>query len=200
MTEEKTDVVKCIICEEVIDVENDSSYYSEKKGGDVCSGCEESDMESASTVYLIDADGEKKKVLVSEYFVKDAEYFEDYGSTTDEVTMTREYIHTDGWRGFFKTSLEGYEEIKDLTGWTTGFSDEYTTRKNVLNEWCERMLGDDDEPRASGVEWAIVFERTSNVFSTAVGVWVKEGQRDAFVTWLDDDESVDYETLKDALG
>jgi hypothetical protein len=184
-----SDVAVCVVCEEPIDLESDSYYYSETKDGHVCESCEQSDMERASNVILFNADGTKERVLVSDLFVKDAEYWEDF----DRVKMTREWKSTDGWRGYFDTTIEGYEEIKDLTGWTTGWVDETVGRKATLNEWLEEIYESEERPE---IDFAVISEQTSNVFSMAISVWVKEGQREQFVEWLGEE----YGVLTEALG
>jgi len=183
MTEE---IMKCLSCEDVV---NEDDGFVFVKDGVLCYSCEGEDLERASRVLLVAADGTKQTVLVSTYRVVEAEYFEDF----DEVAMSRTWHATDGWRGYFETELDGYEELTDLTGWTTGMPDESVSRKFDLNEWLERVFTEDV---FAEVDFAIVTELTSNVFSTAVGVWVKEGQREAFLEWLNGD----YEMLKGALG
>ena len=186
--------VKCVSCDELIDVENGSTYYSEIKGGDVCEGCEQQDLEYGSTVYLVSSEtGEKTKLLVGDLFVKEAEHFEEFGQSDGEPTVRRTYHHTDAWRGYNETTIEGYEEIKDLTGWTTGFADETVSRKHNLNAWLEEMVSDDECD--SPVPFAIVFDPTSNVFSTAVSVHVKSGGLEEFKSWVNGQ----YDEISEAL-
>lgn len=192
---EETIVEKCISCEEVLDTENGEYYWSDVKDGALCSGCEELDLNSASSVWVINGQGEKTKVLVSEYHVVTAEYLEPYGGVVGEVSMSREWKSSSAWRGHYETTLEGFVEIEDLTGWTTGMPDETVARKVDLNAWLEEVLSDSNEDYERLFEFAIVIEQTSNVFSQAVGIWVKEGQVEEFKTWL----GSGYDVLSEAL-
>lgn len=181
-------IERCLSCEEVVDTENGDCRWSELKSGWLCSGCEQHDMETASRVVFFDAEGDKETVLVSTYFVVEREYFEEF----TRVKCTRVWKSTDAWRGYFETTLDGYEEIKDLTGWTTGMPDDTVARKFDLNEWLQKIYEEDIE---CPVDFAVVTEVTSNVFSMSVAVWVKSGCKDQFVEWLNGD----YEMLERGL-
>jgi len=177
---------RCDECKDWLDIENGEHTY-DKNENIVCHACESSEFENASTVHVVHPDGEKKQVLVTERFTVEREYFE-------PVTgYTREWQSSSGYRGTYVTSVEGHVEV--LSGWMTGWVDETVPQKARFNEWLERVLGDDEEHEPAPCKFVIAFDPTSNVFSTAVGVWVEEENRDEFVEWLGDD----FEVLHNAL-
>jgi hypothetical protein len=138
---------------------------------------------------LIEPDSEPVKYLVTDSF---ALQYDDWSVEVDGF-LSRSYHSTDGWRGYHETKIEGFIELKDLTGWTTGYTDSSVSRKEFLNNWVQALFEGRLNPPC---EVGICFDPTSNVFSTAVGIWTKEDDADTFKEWL----GGDYDTLSNALG
>ena len=178
--------VTCTECEEQLDLNDD---YVRQCDDDamLCEDCEFGVMKSASTVFLFTKDQEMQRCYVNKYFAQNEDGEEINGK------FIQKWISTSGWRGYNETSIKGFAEVKDLTGWTTGWTDETTANKATFNDWAQTLIeGESTAP----VDMAIVFDVTSNVFSTAVGVWVKDGELENFKQWL----GGEYEILAKALG
>lgn len=182
--------LKCCNCNRYLDDLVDDVHYV--GDGPMCWGCYEATFETASNVYMV-TDGVVEHLLVTDY-----EAINDYG---DEVLngpkISRTWRSSSGWRGYNETSIEGWVEVPGLNGWTTGFVDETVARKADLNTWVQRVLdGGLDEGEECPVPLAIILDPTSNVFSTAVGVWAQENDVEAVKQWMADD----YDMLSEALG
>lgn len=190
---EEINMNKCSQCETAIDTDNDMFYYSEIEGQHYCESCHDSDLQYGSTVLLAgphfpsDSDG-PVRIIVGEAFVED-KYGEDWG----DLTFTRTYHRTDGWRGYWDTKIDGWTET--MAGWTTGSWDDDPTsqRKATFNEWAEAMYEGRITPP---VNVAIVADPTSNVFSTGIGVLVPEDKVEEFIAWIDPE----LENLRYALN
>lgn len=174
-------LIKCAGCADDINTEQDLFYGSENNGNTYCPSCYEADLRDASTVMLTgpdyerDADNEPIRILVGDWFIEDrwAEPFTDLG-------IKRAYIHTDGWRGYHETRIDGWTEV--LSGWTTGgWGDPISDRKQPFNEWAESLFTGENVPP---VNVAVITDPTSNVFSTAIGVFVPDADVDTFTEWL----------------
>jgi hypothetical protein len=69
-----------------------------------------------------------------------------------------------------------------LSGWTTGgWGDPTAERKLAFNKWAQSLYDNDTVPP---VDIAVATDPTSNVFSTAVGVFVPEDQVEEFTQWI----------------
>ena len=178
---------KCAECGCEVDPDgSDDSRWASVKQAVVCWGCYESDQQYMSTINLVD-DNKTTKI-----YVGDLDIFNEYGDSVDSINITRTYVNSDGWRGHYETTIEGWENV--LEGWTTGgWGDPIADRKQNFNEWAEAILTNEIYPPCSV---AIVTDPTSNVFSTAVTVLVKKDDVKSFRVWLDDD----YDDLYSALS
>jgi len=173
-TLEEQETYTCKGCEAEIDPDTD--WYAFGIDGETyCDECHRYDLETASSVVFYEPDCEPVKVLVGSLFIVDGEYFEEWNG----VGISSGWKSTDGWRGHAQTVIEGWTEVLD--GWTTGWTDSTTVRKNDLNQWISEGLENCPIPVA------IIFDRTSNVFSMGVGIAVPEGREDEFTDWLGDD-------------
>jgi hypothetical protein len=86
--------------------------------------------------------------------------------------------------------------VSIASGWTTGWVDETTNRKVDFNEFGEQLIkGDIDCPFTI----FILVEPTSNVFSTAVDVLVREADKDKVLNWLEE-AGYGVSTLQNALS
>jgi hypothetical protein len=184
----------CVSCEEV--VEPDDSSYDDRRftkdGEEICWGCYENSFNYASTANVI-REGVAKRWTITDYTIED-EYGEEPWRDED-LEFSRDWKSSGGYRGHYETSIKGWVEVPGLTGWTTGWVDETVTRKDVFNEWAEKMISgeNDEEALICPVPVAIVCDPTSNVFSTAIGVWVPEEALEDFKEWLNGDlEDLSY--------
>lgn len=185
----KEDDLKCLNCERFLDEDVDDIHCVD--AGAMCCGCYEATFEDMSNVHVV-VDGE-----VTRYMVTDYETIDTWGEPPDDLKITRTWHSSSGWRGYNETSIEGWVEVPGLNGWTTGFVDETVARKADLNTWVQRVLdGGLDEGEECPVPLAIILDPTSNVFSTAVGVWAQEDDVEAVKQWMADD----YDMLSEALG
>ena len=85
------------------------------------------------------------------------------------------YISTDGWRGYYEakaTKNGGWTKI-DYDGWVTGNWDDAPedAKSNNVEDRLEKLAS---EYEAKGYKLAVVFAPTSNVFSTAFDVFIKQ--------------------------
>ena len=173
-------LIKCADCGDDINTDDDLFYGSELTGDTFCPSCYRNDLENASTALFAGPDylrvaAEPVQILVGEKFIEDR-----YGDPFTDVEVTRQYISTGGWRGYEETKIVGWTEI--LSGWTTGgWGDPTADRKQPFNEWAESLFTGENVPP---VNVAVITDRTSNVFSTAIGVFVPEDDVDTFTEWL----------------
>jgi len=178
----------CVECKEPVDPEgNDDSRWSSVKEDYVCYSCYESDTQSCSTIHLIEGD------LVVKIYVGDLDIFNEYGDPVDgSLRIRREWVSSDTWRGYHNTIIAGWVDV--LSGWTTGgWGDPVADRKANFNEWAEALLTQEIYPPCSV---AIVTDPTSNLFSTAITVLVKERDVKSFREWLSDE----YDDLNSSLS
>lgn len=174
-------ITTCAHCGDDIDTDNDMFYGSELDGNTYCPTCYRTDMEEASTVMLTgpdyerDADNEPIRILVGAWFIEDR-----WGEPFTDMGIKREYRSTDAWRGYYETRIDGWTEV--LSGWTTGgWGDPTADRKQPFNEWAESLFTGEITPP---VNIAVITDRTSNVFSTAIGVFVPEADAETFTNWM----------------
>ena len=94
----------------------------------------------------------------------------------------RKYIKTDAWRGYYDSS-KNLDLVSIASGWTTGWADETTSRKVDFNEFANQLMKGDIE---CPFTIFLLVEPTSNVFSTAVDVLVREADREKVINWLEE--------------
>ena len=183
---------RCLDCSSFIDEDYGVRYVDD---GFICERCESSALEYAGNAYVV-RDGGVEHYYVTNRFAMDEYGEEPYG--TDALKFNQVWKSSGGYRGYNETSIEGWSEVPGLDGWTTGWTNATTTRKEKFNAWCQSIIGgdDDDEREECPVPFAIICDVTSNVFSTAIGVWTPESDRDAFLEWLNGE----YDELSEALG
>jgi len=182
--------VKCADCEETFDLDTDYMQWANLAEEWLCESCYESESQYVSTVLLYgpnypgDSDGPDR------VYVADKFSMSKYGDEPD-IDVRRDYTRTDGWRGFYTTKIDGWTEV-GLEGWTTGgWGDATADRKRTFNDWVE-SLADEAPP----VDVAVAADPTSNVFSTAITVYVQESDVETFDEWLNGAKG----DLHDALG
>lgn len=165
---------ECPDCQTTINPDVDDCQWSNVKDEWYCWSCYESDTQHASTVTIVD------EGVVEKFHVADAFVFDEYGEEPRRLTLSRIYTSTDGWRGYYTTSIKGW--VDALNGWTTGaWGDATADRKAVFNDWAESLIEGELVPPCP---IAIVSDPTSNLFSTAITVLVPATSVDTFRDWL----------------
>ena len=155
----------------------EDSRYSEKTDKLVCNGCLESDGDYKNTVVVYcPKSGEVTKYLVGEYEddvmnnskeidpdnLDDVE-FDDWDS--GECPIQFKYVATDGWRGYHDPIVP--------EGWMNYHSD---TILSMSEDEAELKKFDIDVKKMlweSGIEFALCYGRTSNLFSCGYDILVK---------------------------
>ena len=173
---------KCVSCESIL--EEDDYTYANVQDKPLCYGCEESDLQSASTLVKVHG-GEIDRVRIGSYVIydDDAEIPDFLKEIAGDSLDIRKWTNTDGWRGHGST-IENFKGIKVLaSGWTTGWADEYHQRKikfnNFLNEIAEGEY-------ATPYPIYVLMEQTSNVFSQGVDFFTEERYESAVTQWLEE--------------
>jgi len=171
---------KCVGCEEIL--EEDDYTYSNVKDEPLCYGCEQSDLESASTLVLVHG-GEIDKCRIGNYVIYDddleiPDFLKDLAGSDIDV---RKWTSTDAWRGHGST-IENFKNVKVIAqGWTTGWADEYHQRKNLFNEFLNEI---GDGSIGTPYPFYVLMEQTSNVFSQSVDVFTTEHYESRVIEWL----------------
>ena len=183
----------CPVCEE----ESDDYVWANLEEAEVCTECYESDLEYASTIYRVRS-GETEWVRYGTHtgYNQDGDEPDEwFTSIVKNNGSPRKYIKTDAWRGYYDSS-KNLDLVSIASGWTTGWADETTSRKVDFNQFAEQLIkGDIEAPFTI----FILVEPTSNVFSTAVDVLVREADKDKVVSWLEA-EGYPVSNLQNALN
>jgi hypothetical protein len=156
---------KCCDCQKDIDINVDDFGWSATRRSILCEDCRMGDAESLSTIYIANED------CVNTYLIGTHLRMDEKGNEMEglKFDINRDWISIGGYRGHYKTIINGWEEI--LSGWSTGdWDDDVGTRKAPFNKWaadiiCATML----PPPHSQI--AVVADPTSNVFSTRISVF-----------------------------
>jgi hypothetical protein len=180
MTETKEQLI-CSACkEEIVD---DEYTYGNIKEDIVCIYCEESSLESASTLIKVNDEG-----FVKVRFTDISAYDENleapdkwFYELLKDTSKVQSWKSTDAWRGYY-SSAENLKLKVVTSGWTTGWADETTTRKIELNNFGELLEQGDLVPP---VDLFILIEPTSNLFSTSLDFLVREEDEEELIEWLE---------------
>lgn len=143
--------------------------YSSQNDADYCDTCRETDSEYMSTlVYFSNQNDAPVKFYLGDYFS-----FDEYGDDLPS-NIKRNYIKTDGWRGYYQTEIENTVEIEsgaDLWGQVTD-----------VRELAERI----SEAHSEGIlpcDVYVAVDLTSNVFATAMSILVNKSDVETFKEW-----------------
>jgi hypothetical protein len=158
----------------------------------ICPDCREADLDNAASAYLVGPGSAPDGGTYALVRVGDM-VTEDIDGDPSPMEFTRHYVHTDGWRGYHQTNIVGWTEVAE--GWTTGWPDDTTRRKVTFNDWIQSLL---DGTHVPPVGIAVICDSTSNVFSTATGIHVRDDDIPAFEEWMST-QSPDLDGLKAAL-
>lgn len=163
-----------------------------------CQDCFQSNLESPSTIYRAYRDSVQKQIF-TDIFAQTEDGDETYDWFDDILKDASKsplhYVKTDAWRGYYDSS-KSFNLVSIASGWTTGWADEYHKRKLDFNSFAENLLS---QEIFSPFEIFILVEPTSNVFSTAVDVLVKEQDKEQVEEWLKG-EGYDISTIQHALS
>lgn len=187
MTDTEIEVVKCIDCDEEMerdeygDLTGDYQWWEE---GVQCWGCYEGEYPSTAYHYIPGEGVNHETGKVPMYYVYDHGFMDQYGDTYGAgLELTRGYTRTDGWRGYYTARPVGDDWYEARSGWTTGdWGDSVSNGKRNVNEWMERLITGQEEE--CPVEVVVIFDPTSNVFSTSVGIWVHDEDEEAFTAYV----------------
>ena len=183
----------CPICLE----EADDYVWCNLEEADLCQGCYESDLENASTLYRVRS-GEAEWVRYGSHtgYTQDGdEPGEWFTNIVKNNGSPRNWIKTDAWRGHYDSS-KNLDLVSIASGWTTGWADETTSRKVNFNEFADQLIKGDIECPSTIF---LLVEPTSNVFSSAVDVLVREADKDKVTGWLEE-AGYSVSTLQNALN
>jgi hypothetical protein len=147
--------------------------YGDLTNKSLCYSCYEQDTMYPSTLvrYL---GGERERVIFGDHTAYGEE-----GESPDWFTGMlpadwegRTYKRTDAWRGYYDTKFPGTAMIEN--GWVTGDYDDVPWKRDIhtFGEALERGDIVTDFPLF------MLFEPTSNVFSTAIEIFVNEDDLD----------------------
>ena len=162
-----TTLYTCLDCEEEFDLDEGGDYSALREGW-LCGPCVENDGQYASSAWHVTPDGDVTRYAITDSFVYVTEYGEEVGENSP---LTRRYVATDGWRGYYETRPTG-DWTPVVDGWTTGnWGDPVADSKQRFNRWAEALIAGDVTPPC---EVWLVADPTSNVFSTAVTVFVPD--------------------------
>ena len=168
-----SELIKCDICGEDINPENESYRIGENHEGDeitFCESCDNSELEDAAHCIPYGVEwADSEKYYYTQHYKLMNEYYEDINHTTDSKKFPIEKMYwksTDGWRGYFDYDFkEGWETID---GWITGWLEDSISHKQKINDFLQ-SLAEDESTHPNFPLWVITV-RTSNVFSTACDI------------------------------
>lgn len=181
---------KCEHCDGYLH-ENDFYTY-DKQDKITCESCEQSAWDHPNTVVVINGDEKKTYRWCQEFGYRNAE---DWEEAEIDAVPEFNYVRTDGWRGHWNPKIgEGYISIAN--GWTTGRWDD-VSYKHGFNDFVDQI--------GSGelycpFELIFAYGLTSNVFSVAGEVIIRESDFDAFSEWIAQEAGLTVEDLRDALS
>lgn len=165
------DLTKCAApnCETLLNLNEDDTWTSELNDGIYCYPCGESDMQNCSVLWRFTPDKTEKvyfgNLLAQGEHGEVPTWFADLLPTG---WSGRLWHNTDGWRGHFE-SVKTFIGVTELeNGWASAWLDAERHYKEAFNEWIERLVAGME---SSPVTMYVLFEPTSNVFSTGVDVF-----------------------------
>lgn len=182
-----TDPTLCAHCDEPVD--ENTAMYGDLTGALLCEACYEQDTTYPSTLHRFvpgEAKSDHEYVLFGDHKAYGcAEDYTDepFGWFTDLLPAEwtgRRYIRTDAWRGYYDTAplLKGLKEIE--SGWMTGNYGDVPWKRDS-HAFLEALSEGEIEPPCTVY---VLFEPTSNVFSTATGILAPEDKAAELAEWL----------------
>lgn len=179
----------CACCEQEIN-ENYGIYYTQDDKP-YCESCEGEAWNYANTVVTVHLGQETRHIWCQEFGFRDTDFWYD---TAPEAVTGFTYIRTDGWRGYWDTVVaDGYTTL--ASGWSTGRWDD-VSYKHKFNDLVD---GIHEGTLECPYMITFAFGMTSNVFSTASDVIIKESDLEGFQNWLCNEAGITVEELKQSL-
>lgn len=169
--------MKCVACEEKFDLDKDGGLIiskGEHEGDYLCENCYQDDSDPVATIVYFDSEGKKE---IRKYDYHDDSFNDELPAYVELYLNSIKYHATDGWRGYYEGKAPaGFELIKD-----TWFCSLDGHNMDDFMFKIEGILKSDEIPP---VELIISFTRTSNVFSTGLDVYVRQGDKNILLEWL----------------
>lgn len=179
----------CACCEQEIN-ENDGIYYTQDDKP-YCESCESGAWDYSNTVVECHQGENTRYIWCAEFGFRHTEYWEEVNP--DGVDGFK-YIRTDGWRGYWDPVIaEGYTTL--ASGWSTGRWDD-VAYKHKFNDLVEGIHQGELECPCKVI---FAFGLTSNVFSVASDVIIREKDLEAFQEWLCQEAGITIEELQNSL-
>lgn len=177
---------KCPGCEEWFDYGDWENYcmFGNLSEESLCEGCYESDTTYPSTLLRFTADGHEKVLFgdhvgygMNKHYVD--EPFDWFFDLFEEWTG-RAYQHTDAWRGYYCTerNFTGITVLDD--GWMTGNWGDVPWKQD-MHSFLEAL---NDGMLVPPAPLYVLFEPTSNVFSTATTLFARNEDVEVLTAWL----------------
>lgn len=181
--------IKCSQCEcELTD--NDGIHYS-TSDEPFCDQCEGETWKYASSVLTTHNGVTTKYLWTSEFGFRDAEWWEE---RSPNGVKGFKYVRTDAWRGYFDPIIEdGYTTL--ASGWSTGKYDDVSW-KHAFNDFVDEI---GEGKRECPFEIIFAFGLTSNVFSIASDIIIRESDLDEFTEWIAEETGYTIDQLQKAL-
>lgn len=162
--------MKCISCE---DKYSEDTGYITTDGEDICEDCyyDDSSQPQATIVFSNDEDIAYKGSYTQYVDCENQDTIEEYFESV-------KWKSSDAWRGYNQGEApKGYTLFQE--GWMCGFDDAGTEEITSFHDlWLE------DKERFAHIDMFISVLQTSNVFSTAVEIYVNNDDVDELKTLL----------------
>lgn len=182
--EEEDKKLECSYCLEKFDK---NELIEGLDGKLYCESCVETIKEESFNVIIYIENGLYEKAIFTEEF--GVHHIEgtflidnifDYEELPEPIKAGK-WIRTDGWRGYQDWELHD-EYISVITGWTTGYIDDWTKRKQDFNDLIEKLMNGKIE---CPVELWVAMGRTSNVFSNTIDIIIHKKDKEKFIKWTE---------------
>lgn len=180
---------KCEGCGEFYSEQDweDNGMYGSLSETPICFSCYNSDLENPSTLIRFNPDGEHYRAIFGDFNIYHGTLRELYDSDTPdwfaeimpEHWSGRIWHSSSAWRGYFATD-EVFQLAKIEDGWMTGDYGDVPWKKDAHSFLEALESGQITAP----VPIYVLFEPTSNVFSTATTVLSKPSDAQVVKEWL----------------
>jgi hypothetical protein len=168
---------------------DNEGHYGELTEASLCESCYEGDTTYPSTLHRFipgQPKSEHEYVLFGDHnaygCTEDCtgEVFDWFTTLIGDDWTGRTYVPTSGWRGYHDSSksLHGLVEVE--TGWMTGDYGDVPWKRDS-HAFLEALSDGEIVPPC---DVFVLFEPTSNVFSTATTIMAPEAGAEALVEWL----------------
>jgi hypothetical protein len=184
-------ITKCESCEEAIKDAENTAQYGSLTHKILCQSCYESDTENASTVTrFTNVHGDKiEQVIFGEHTCYSGTIEEIYDSEAPQWFLDlfnnefkgRHWVRSDAWRGYFDTTKNMTGVVELVCGWMTGDYSDVPHKRDSHTFFVKLSEGEIVPPKSLYV----LFEPTSNVFSTATTYLTKAEDAEEIKAWIE---------------